>query len=135
MAGGSLLFNLRQGRDCIENNNKDGACATVDCISWQHSSLTQKKFMVFACEFNLKCDASIEHITKRKAYKQYWFLWEALCQEVGDYVEGQLFEEEDHPLEYDICNEAFEPIGKEYKKYNEWGKLADITEFDSINLP
>jgi hypothetical protein len=79
--------------------------------------------MVFAHEFNLKCDFNIEHITKKKARKRDWFLREALSKEVGDHVEGSLFEGDDeYPLEYDRMKH-FEPIGEEYQTYNEWEKI------------
>jgi hypothetical protein len=41
----------------------------------------------------------------------------------GDCVEGLLFEgDEMHPMEYGIIKH-FEPIGKEYQKYDEWEKI------------
>jgi hypothetical protein len=67
----------------VENNNKYGAHATVDHVTYQHSSLTNTKIIMF----NLKCDGNIEHITKKEARTRDWFLQEALSQEVRDYVE------------------------------------------------
>jgi hypothetical protein len=77
------------------------------------------KFMMFTHAFNLKCDANIEHITKRKARTRDWFLQEALSQEVGAYVDGPLFEDEDYPLQYKK-KEHFEPVGQEYGIHKAW---------------
>jgi hypothetical protein len=65
--GGPPKLKCLRGRSVVELNNKYGAHdATVDHVSYQRSSLTHKQFMMFAHEFNLKCDANIEHITKRR---------------------------------------------------------------------
>jgi hypothetical protein len=119
--GGPPKLKRRRGTNVVENNNKYGTRATVDHVSCQLSTLTHKKIMMFTHEFNLKCDANIEHITKKKARTRDWFLQEALSKEVGDYVEGPLFETEDYPLQYNK-EKHFEPVGKEYLKHDAWEK-------------
>ena len=120
--GGPPKLKRRQGTNVVENNNKYGARATVDHVNRQRSSLTHRKFMMFTHAFNLKCDANIEHITKKKARTRDWFLQEVLSQELVAYVEGPLFEAEDYPLPYEK-KEHFEPVGEEYLKHDAWEKI------------
>jgi hypothetical protein len=127
--GGPPKLKRRRGTNVVENNNKYGTRATVDHVSCQRSSLTHKKFMMFTHEFNLKCDANIEHITKKKARTRDWFLQEALSKEVGDYVEGPLFETKDYPLQYNK-EKHFEPVGEEYLKHDEWEKTESLVPCD-----
>jgi hypothetical protein len=71
--GGPPKLKRRRGTNVVENNNKYGTRATVDHVSCQLSTLTHKKIMMFTHEFNLKCDANIEHITKRRPEQEIGF--------------------------------------------------------------
>jgi hypothetical protein len=79
--------------------------------------------MMFTHEFNLKCYANIEHITKKKAQTRDWFLQEgALSKEVGDYVKGPLFEAKEYPFST-TKRYILSQLARSIMKHNAWEKI------------
>jgi hypothetical protein len=121
---GPSVKKRKRGTNLLENNNKQGKRQYVDQhISCQRSCQTHKKMMLFAHSHNLRCDADIEHITKKKARKRNWFVQEALQKDVGDFVDSRLFPDDEYPPTFNMFADM-EPIGERYLQWKNW-KEAD----------
>lgn len=112
----------RRGTHHVENNNKYGARATVKNVTRQGSSVTHRKFLLFATKHNLKCDAKIAHLTGKKPWSRDWFIREALHHDIGHLVYSEMFPGEEYPPEI------------EKEKHMEWNQLANCISYMESGL-